>query len=105
MRSLGSALGNDDHVDWADRAFVRLASRLIHPSSEHGLAGKLEMHCLCNRAGAWMYKELSEVERGFRCLERRAGDAASLSRGGMARTRSCPRGSPSGCRCADRYSS
>ncbi len=31
-------LGTTAEVPWADRSFVLIASRLIHPSSEHGLA-------------------------------------------------------------------
>jgi transposase len=38
-------------VPWADRAFVLIASRLIHPSSEHGLAGWLETDFFCDREG------------------------------------------------------
>ena len=38
-------------IPWADRAFVLIASRLIHPSSEHGLAGWLETDYFCDREG------------------------------------------------------
>jgi len=44
-------LGQSKEVPWADRAFVLIASRLIHPSSEHGLAGWLETDFFCDRAG------------------------------------------------------
>jgi transposase len=36
---------------FTDRAFVLLASRLIHPSSEHGLARWLETAFVCDRRG------------------------------------------------------
>jgi transposase len=38
-------------VGWADRAFVLIASRMIHPSSEHGLAEWLETEFFCDRQG------------------------------------------------------
>ncbi len=38
-------------VGWVDRAFVLIASRMIHPSSEHGLAGWLETDFFCDRSG------------------------------------------------------
>jgi transposase len=44
-------LGTRATVSWADRAFVLIASRLIHPSSEHGLAGWLETDYFCDRGG------------------------------------------------------
>jgi transposase len=44
-------LGKRTSVPWADRAFVLIASRLIHPSSEHGLAGWLETEYFCDREG------------------------------------------------------
>ena len=44
-------LGKRTAVPWADRAFVLIASRLIHPSSEHGLAGWLETDYFCDREG------------------------------------------------------
>jgi transposase len=46
-RHLGRAKG----VPFADRAFVRLANRLIAPASEHGLAGWLETDFVCDRQG------------------------------------------------------
>lgn len=45
---LGSRRGP---VSFADRAFVLIANRLIHPSSEHGLAGWLETDFVCDRQG------------------------------------------------------
>lgn len=45
---LGSARGG---VSYPDRAFVLLANRLIHPKSEHGLAGRLETDYVCTRDG------------------------------------------------------
>jgi transposase len=44
-------LGRSSEVPWADRAFVLIASRMIHPSSEHGLAGWLETEFFCDRQG------------------------------------------------------
>jgi transposase len=44
-------LGTRASVPWADRAFVLIASRLIHPSSEHALAGWLETEYFCDREG------------------------------------------------------
>jgi transposase len=44
-------LGKTTSVPWTDRAFVLIANRLIHPSSEHGLAGWLETDYFCDREG------------------------------------------------------
>lgn len=44
-------LGTAKAVPFADRAFVLVANRLIHPKSEHGLAGWLETDFLCDRQG------------------------------------------------------
>lgn len=44
-------LGAAKTVPFADRAFVLVANRLIHPKSEHGLAGWLETDFLCDRQG------------------------------------------------------
>jgi hypothetical protein len=46
-RNLGRAKG----VSFSDRAFVLIANRLIHPASEHGLAGWLETDFVCDRMG------------------------------------------------------
>ena len=43
--------GTTAAVAWADRAFVLIASRMIHPCSEHGLAGWLETDFFCDRQG------------------------------------------------------
>ena len=48
---LDRLLGKKATVPWADRAFVLIANRLIHPSSEHGLADWLETDYFCDRAG------------------------------------------------------
>jgi transposase len=48
---LDRLFGKTTSVSWADRAFVLIASRLIHPSSEHGLAGWLETDYFCDRGG------------------------------------------------------
>lgn len=44
-------LGKSKTVPFADRALVLVANRLIHPTSEHGLAGWLETDFLCDRQG------------------------------------------------------
>jgi transposase len=44
-------LGARSRSGWADRAFVLIASRLIHPSSEHALAGWLDTDFYCDRLG------------------------------------------------------
>jgi transposase len=44
-------LGRGGKVSWTDRAFVLIAARLIHPCSEHGLAGWLETDFFCDREG------------------------------------------------------
>lgn len=48
---LDRLLGRKAAVPWADRAFVLIASRLVHPSSEHGLADWLETDYFCDRVG------------------------------------------------------
>ncbi len=48
---LDRLLGKRATVPWADRAFVLIASRLVHPSSEHALADWLETDYFCDRAG------------------------------------------------------
>lgn len=48
---LDRALGKAKGVPFADRAFVLIANRLIHPASEHGLAGWLETDFVCDRRG------------------------------------------------------
>jgi transposase len=44
-------LGTAKTSSFTDRAFVLVANRLIHPTSEHGLAGWLESDFLCDRQG------------------------------------------------------
>jgi len=44
-------LGKAKTVSFTDRALVLVANRLIHPKSEHGLAGWLETDFLCDRQG------------------------------------------------------
>ena len=46
-----SQLGKAKGVPFADRAFVLVANRLIHPASEHGLASWLESDFVCDRQG------------------------------------------------------
>jgi len=48
---LDRLLGRTELLRWADRAFVLIASRMVHPSSEHGLAGWLETDYFCDREG------------------------------------------------------
>jgi transposase len=48
---LDQLLGQTGKLRWADRAFVLIASRMIHPTSEHGLAGWLETEYFCDREG------------------------------------------------------
>src|SRR3954465_9935417 len=48
---LDQHLGHAKGVPFADRAFVLVANRLIAPASEHGLAGWLETHFVCDRQG------------------------------------------------------
>src|SRR5260370_27753981 len=48
---LDATLGKAKGVPFADRAFVLVANRLIHPASEHGLAGWLETDFVCDRLG------------------------------------------------------
>jgi hypothetical protein len=48
---LETHLGKAKGVPFADRAFVLIANRLIHPASEHRLAGWLETDFVCDRRG------------------------------------------------------
>ena len=48
---LDRLLGAAREVDWADRALVLVAARMIQPCSEHGLAGLLETEYFCDRRG------------------------------------------------------
>jgi hypothetical protein len=48
---LDRVLGKPALAPWADRAYVLIASRMIHPCSEHGLAGWLDTDYFCDRAG------------------------------------------------------
>ena len=48
---LDTTLGKAKGVPFTDRAFVLVANRLIHPASEHGLAGWLETDFVCDRQG------------------------------------------------------
>lgn len=67
-KSLGKARG----VPFADRAFVLIANRLIHPASEHGLAGWLETDFVCDRQGRRFvphWHQHKRVRVDFRQLE------------------------------------
>jgi transposase len=50
-QTLDESLGQSKDVPFADRAFVLIANRLIHPTSEHGMAGWLETDFVCDRHG------------------------------------------------------
>jgi hypothetical protein len=67
-KSLGKAKG----VPFTDRAFVLIANRLIHPASEHGLAGWLETDFVCDRQGRRFVPQWHQHKRvrvDFRQLE------------------------------------
>ena len=69
---LDAALGKAKGVPFTDRAFVLIANRLIHPASEHGLAGWLETDFVCDRQGRrflphWHQRKRARVH--FRQLE------------------------------------
>jgi transposase len=49
--TLDQFLGRAKDVSFTDRAFVLIANWLIHPASEHGLAGWLETDFVCDRLG------------------------------------------------------
>jgi Transposase len=61
------------HLLLADRAFVLVASRLCHPSSEHGLADWLESDWVCDRQGKrWLpqWEEHGRVQVNLSWLQR-----------------------------------
>jgi transposase len=76
---LDSTLGKAKGVPFADRAFVLIANRLIHPTSEHGLAGWLETDFVCDRQGRrfmanWHQRNrvrvhFSQLEAWYRTLD------------------------------------
>ena len=69
---LDAALGNAKGVPFADRVFVLVANRLIHPASEHGLAGWLETDFVCDRRGRRFlpkWRQHKRVRVDFRQLE------------------------------------
>ena len=69
---LDKALGKAKGVPFTDRAFVLIANRLIHPSSEHGLAGWLETDFVCDRPGRRFVPRWNQHQRvrvDFRQLE------------------------------------
>jgi transposase len=69
---LDKALGKAKGVPFADRAFVLIANRLIHPASEHGLAGWLETDFVCDRQGRRFvphWHQHKRVRVDFRQLE------------------------------------
>jgi len=69
---LDEALGKAKGVPFADRAFVLIANRLIHPASEHGLAGWLETDFICDRQGRRFvphWHQHKRVRVDFRQLE------------------------------------
>jgi transposase len=76
---LDQCLGRAKGVSFTDRAFVLVANRLIHPTSEHRLAGWLETDFLCDRMGRrfipnWHQRNrvrvhLSQLEAWYRTLD------------------------------------
>jgi transposase len=69
---LDKALGKAKGVPFTDRAFVLIANRLIHPASEHGLAGWLETDFVCDRQGRRFIPQWHQHKRlrvDFRQLE------------------------------------
>ncbi len=69
---LDKTLGKAKGVPFTDRAFVLIANRLIHPSSEHGLAGWLETDFVCDRPGRRFVPRWNQHQRvrvDFRQLE------------------------------------
>ncbi len=69
---LDQALGKAKGVPFTDRAFVLIANRLIHPASEHGLAGWLETDFVCDRQGRRFiphWHQYKRVRVDFRQLE------------------------------------
>ncbi len=69
---LDKTLGKAKGVPFTDRAFVLIANRLIHPSSEHGLAGWLETDFVCDRRGRRFVPRWNQHQRvrvDFRQLE------------------------------------
>ncbi len=69
---LDKALGKAKGVPFTDRAFVLVANRLIHPASEHGLAGWLETDFVCDRQGRRFvphWHQHKRVRVDFRQLE------------------------------------
>jgi transposase len=73
-------LGQRNQEPIADRAFVLIANRLIHPSSEHGLARWLETDFVCDRRGRrfvpkWrthgrVKVDFGQLEEWYRTLDR-----------------------------------
>jgi transposase len=69
---LDAELGKAKGVPFTDRAFVLIANRLIHPASEHGLAGWLETDFVCDRQGRRFlpnWHQRNRVRVHFRQLE------------------------------------
>jgi transposase len=76
---LDAALGKAKGVPFTDRAFVLVANRLTHPTSEHGLAGWLETDFVCDRQGRrflpnWHQRNrvrvhFSQLEAWYRTLD------------------------------------
>jgi transposase len=76
---LDAALGKAKGVPFTDRAFVLVANRLTHPTSEHGLAGWLETDFVCDRQGRrflpnWHQRKrvrvhFSQLEAWYRTLD------------------------------------
>jgi len=72
-------LGEREGEPIADRAFVLIANRLIHPTSEHGLARWLETDFVCDRQGRrfvphWrrhgrVQVDFGQLEKWYRTLD------------------------------------
>jgi transposase len=65
-------LGQRDGEPIADRAFVLIANRLIHPTSEHGLARWLDTDFVCDRRGRRFvprWRRHGRVQVDFKQLE------------------------------------
>jgi hypothetical protein len=62
---LDRCLGRAKGVPFTDRAFVLVANRLIHPTSEHRLAGWLETDFLCDRMGRRLDEAASPRDGGI----------------------------------------
>jgi transposase len=94
---LDGALGCSGEGRWADRAFVLVANRLIHPRSEHGMAGWLETDFVCDRRGRrwvpWWHRRNRvrvhhrQLDAWYRTLDRLVNGQGKIERGLYRRLR------------------